>query len=190
MKSKGILIIFVLLFITSGVFIYSRIKPQQITQNSTKANNTVDESETIIPLIEYTHPSSKFSYSYPSTWEFVPKREDMGLRPKEYSGYSKNEIITIIYFESKGSDLKAWAKTYDDGFDEDWIEKTIFNKPALYYNYKSDKLDNIIFYFGNGKDAVKIMFRKYYEYGVEGQKDNSRFENDFNSILQSFKFLN
>ena len=62
----------------------------------------------------------------------------MGLRPKEYSGYSKNEIITIIYFESKGSDLKAWAKTYDDGFDEDWIESKLdFEnpKPTLRFGY-------------------------------------------------------
>lgn len=188
---KSLLASIPLVIIIGLLLIYFLIGNKEISQSpDITTNKGIQESQTekAISIVEYTHPSGKFSYNYPKTWEFVPKREDMGLRPKEYTGYSKNEIVTVLYFKDKGSDLKSWAKTFDGGYDEDWIEKEVFNKNALFYNYSSDKLDNIIYYFGNGTDAVKVMFSKYYAFGPEGQQDNSRFKDDFDLILESFKF--
>ncbi len=186
---KRRLIILAFLVFTITLLVLHSVSQIQTNKSASSENiNKSNEVKEINPNVEYTHPSGKFSYTYPASWEFVPKREDIGLRPLEYSGPLKNEIVTIIYFEEKGKDLKAWAKTFDGGYDEDWIEKTVFNKKALYYNYNSDKLDNMIYYFSNGTDAVKVMFRKYYALGVEGQRDNSRFLEDFELILKSFKF--
>ena len=138
--------------------------------------------------IEYTHQSGKFGYSYPDTWEFVPNREDMGLRPKAYAGFYKNEIVTILYFEDKGVNLRSQAMGYDGGLESEWIDVVIGNKTGIYYNYSSSNLNNEIYWFSNGTDAVKVMFRKYDNYAPDGHTDNSKYESDFNVILNSFIF--
>lgn len=195
MKKTAIILLCIIALLALCVFAYkitSELQQSNDSQNTTTQENVVSqpsENLTSISFISYTHPSNKFTYSYPSTWEFVPKREDMGLRPKAYGGFSKNEIVTIIYFEGKGVDLESWVKTYDGGFDEDWVTKSVYGKDGLFYNYSSDNLNNLIYWFSNGTDAVKVMFRKYYSFGVEGQKDNSQYESDFNKILETFKFL-
>jgi hypothetical protein len=140
-------------------------------------------------LNSYVHPSNKFGYQYPSNWEFVPKREDMGLRPIEYTGFSKNEIVTIMYFEGKGENLRDLAITYDGGYNKDWVDVNFDNKSGIFYNYSSDNLDNKIYWFSNGLDGVKVMFRKYDKYSTDGHSDNSKFENDFSIILDSFHFI-
>ncbi len=141
-------------------------------------------------LKTYTHPSGKFSYNYPDIWEFVPKREDMGLRPKAYGGFSKNEIVTILYFPDKGSDLKKQAMEYDGAASEEWISVDISSEyETILYKHQSNNLEYYSYWNGNGKDAVKVMFRKFNSYSVDGHTDNSSYLEDFNTILNSFKFI-
>jgi hypothetical protein len=103
------------LLATLAVFSLSRGQSQEDT-NLQPVSMPVQPS-----TINYTHPSGIFAFEYPKNWEFVPKREDMGLRPKEYGGYSKNEIVTILLFKNKGSNILSAAKEYDGGFDEEWL---------------------------------------------------------------------
>ncbi|MEP7103793.1 MAG: hypothetical protein ABI721_03730 [Candidatus Dojkabacteria bacterium] len=149
-----------------------------------QTNNVI--SYPISNTINYTHPSGRFSYKYPDSWEFVPKREDMGLRPKVYGGFSKNEIVTVLYFEGKGADLKAWASVYDGG--NPWESITINNNNGIFYKYSSEHIKYDTYWFSDGQNAVKIMFTLFDAYPTDGHYDNSQYEADFNIILNSFHF--
>lgn len=141
-------------------------------------------------LISYIHPSGVYGFSYPITWEFLPERMDMGLRPISYRGFYKNEIVTTLYFPNAGADLKKQAMSYDGGFDQDWQNIDVQGKSALFYHYQSDNLNNLIYWFGDGQNAVKVMFRKFDAMSTDNHTDNSQYENDFNIILNSFHFIN
>jgi len=141
-------------------------------------------------LISYTHPSGAYSFNYADTWEFLPERVDMGLRPKEYGGYDYNEVITVLLFPDKGEDIKAWANIYDGAVDSDWLDVKTIEESAIFYNYSSPNLNNKIYWFNNGKDAVKLMFRSYTNFPRDGNSDNSKYYPDFEIILNSFKFNN
>jgi len=141
-------------------------------------------------LISYTHPSGTYSFNYADTWEFLPERADIGLRPKEYDGYDYNEVITVLLFPDKGGYPLSFNRIYDGGFDDSWEMLRLNNIDALYYNYSSPNLNNKIYWFNNGKDAVKLMFRSYTNFPTDGNSDNSKYYPDFEIILNSFKFNN
>jgi len=173
----------------------SSIEKVSITQVvSYSSENTLDTTPTAVSytassLLNYSDEERYYKYSYPSDWEFVPSREGMGLRPKDYSNADFNEIVTVLFFKDKGSNLRESAQIFDGGFDEDWIDIEIYNKTGLYYNYSSENLNNMIYWFSNGKDAVKIMFRKFNKFPNDGHLDNSSYKPGFDIVLETFRFL-
>jgi hypothetical protein len=190
-------IIFVIVMFTfilindSDNVITNKGNPTSYVSYVNSVNNNLSYPVTAnVKTINYTHPSGKFGYKYPNNWELLPERQEMGLRPKDYHCVDAcyNEIVTIIYFEGKGVNLRSQAMEYDGGLESEWVDVVISNKTGIYYNYSSSNLSNDIYWFSNGTDAVKVMFRKYNAYPSDGHKDNSQYETDFNVILNSFVF--
>lgn len=215
MKKKFLIPIGILIFsifsLSIAIVIYLNTIPKDNNINNPLSSNTGENDTTSYPisnpidtstpisyapidltkLISYTHSSGKYGFDYPSEWEFLPERGEMGLRPKEFTCNEEcfNEIITVLYFEGKGVDLKDFAMIYDGGTSEEWKPVSIGMKSGIYYNYSSSKLKNDIYWFSNGTDAVKIMFREFNVYNNVPGTDNSRFKNAFEIILNSFHFI-
>lgn len=142
----------------------------------------------LAPLIEYTHSSGVYGFSYPSDWEFLPERAEMGLRPLEYkcSWECFNEVVTVLYFKGKGSNYREFANEFSGVYD--WVDTTINGNKGIYYDFGGINIAYSTYWFSNGTDAVNIIFSRSTKFPSDGNFDNSKYENDFKAILNSFNF--
>jgi hypothetical protein len=150
-------------------------------------DNPIQISYPAVEKIDYTNPTGKFGYQYPSTWEFVPKRMDMGLRPKLYNCDCKNEIVTVLSFDLNGRDFKSVASEYD-GVIDFWKDITVNSNKGIFYQHESNDLKYITYWFHKDEIAVKLEFREKDQYASIEERDNTKYYNDFMLILNSFKF--
>lgn len=138
--------------------------------------------------IKFINPEGKYSFAYPDNWEFAPMYPNEGLRPKEYSKSKSRVIVGIKYFPGV-SNTKYQALIMGDHTESNWTEVKINGFNGYFYNLKSENLDTLEYYLGNGTDTVEILFFKYNKFASDDNYDSSKFEEDFNYILNSFTFL-
>ncbi len=185
-KLIGIIFVILTVIIVAAIFIvvldrYN--KPVVISQTDDIEIGQEVES------IRYTHPTGDYSFNYPETWEFLPERPELGMRPKAYCCDEFNEIVTILYFDLNGKEFEELTLEFDGVSSANWTEfVTVSGETGYKYNHSSEKLGYVTNWFHNGDHALKMMFRFSDVYATDGNFDNSEYVNDFEGMLNSLTF--
>lgn len=188
MTKKLIGIIFVILTVIIVAVLLVVVVHRYTEPDVISPTNEIEVAQEV-ESIRYTHPTGDYSFNYPETWEFLPERPDLGMRPKAYCCSEFNEIVTILYFDLDGKDFETLTSEFDGVSSTNWTEFTTTSGETGYsYTHSSNKLGYVTNWFHNGDHALKMMFRFSDVYATDGNTDNTQYLNDFEGMLNSLTF--
>lgn len=172
-----------------------------IYRNSNNNNNLVSSpsvlNNTSFPTTssqdkKYTSTDGTFEYTYPMSWKFRPGRDGIGLYPSNDFNYQdgNREIITIFSAPANNQSPEDWSKAFD-GYGDNYKNARSINingNNAFTMTYESSYKQ--IFYIIKHKDLIIHITFRVIDNSKDIEIDNSKYLNDFESIVNSIKFLN